>query len=132
MTVDPLRALIRLEALAKLMDGAIVIPGTNVRMGLDGLIGLIPGIGDVVSGVISSYLIWEARQLGASKWLIARMVGNTALDTVIGAIPIAGDVFDVMFRANIKNMKLLRQHIEKQAPRPNSPPVIDGDYLRVP
>jgi len=69
-------ALARLEALAKLLDGAFLIPGTNTRIGLDGLIGLIPGIGDVVSGLISSYLIWEARQLGVSRWVMARMMGN--------------------------------------------------------
>ena len=64
----------RLEALAKLMDGAFVIPGTNIRMGLDGLIGLVPVAGDMVSGLISTYMIWEARQLGAPRWLIARML----------------------------------------------------------
>ena len=88
-----------------------MIPGTNIRMGLDAVIGLVPGVGDVVSGVISSYLIWEARQLGAPRWLIARMMGNTLLDTTIGAIPIIGDAFDVMFRANMKNMALLRGHL---------------------
>ena len=71
----------RVEALARLMDGAFVIPGTNIRMGLDGLIGLVPVAGDVVSGLISSYLIWQARQLGAPAWLIGRMIANTLLDT---------------------------------------------------
>ena len=71
-------SLARLDAVAKLMDGAFVIPGTSIRMGLDGIIGFIPGIGDVVSGIVSSYLIWEARRLGAPKWLIARMIANTA------------------------------------------------------
>lgn len=103
----------RLEALAKLMDGAFVLPGTNIRMGLDGLIGLVPIAGDVISGLISSYLIWEAHQLGAPKWLMARMVANTLLDTAVGAVPVLGDAFDVMFRANMKNMALLRRHVEK-------------------
>ena len=124
-------SLARLEALAKLMDGAFVIPGTNVRMGLDGLIGLIPGIGDVVSGVISSYLIWEARQLGVSKWVLARMVGNTFLDTTVGAIPFAGDIFDVMFRANMKNMALLRRHLEKRGHANQLGPVIEGIAVRI-
>ena len=86
---------LRLEALAKLMDGAFVIPGTNIRMGLDGLIGLVPVAGDMVSGLISTYMIWEARQLGAPRWLIARMLANTLLDTTIGAVPVLGDAFDV-------------------------------------
>jgi hypothetical protein len=122
----------RLEALAKLMDGAFVIPGTNTRIGLDGLIGLIPGIGDVISGIISSYLIWEARQLGVSKWVMARMIGNTFVDTAVGAIPLAGDVFDVMFRANMKNMALLRGHLEKQGCRPPAlGPIIEGKAIRI-
>jgi hypothetical protein len=104
----------RLEGLARLMDGVFVLPGTNIRLGLDVIIGLVPVAGDVVSGVISSYLIWEARQLGAPKWLIARMVVNTLLDTTVGAIPVLGDAFDVMFRANMKNMALLRRHMEKR------------------
>jgi hypothetical protein len=107
-------SLMRLEALARLMDGIFTIPGTNIRMGLDGFIGLVPVAGDVVSGLISSYLIWEAKQLGAPKWLIARMVANMALDSTIGAIPLLGDAFDVAFRANMKNMALLRRHLEKR------------------
>jgi len=106
-------SVVRLEALARLMDGAFVLPGTNIRMGLDALIGLLPVAGDIISGLISSYLIWEARQLGAPKWLIARMMTNTLLDTVLGAVPLVGDAFDVMFRANMKNMALLRRHLEK-------------------
>ena len=122
----------RLEALAKLMDGAFVIPGTNIRMGLDGLIGLVPVAGDMVSGLISTYMIWEARQLGAPRWLIARMLANTLLDTTIGAVPVFGDAFDVMFRANMKNMALLRRHLEKKgfAP-PASGPVIEGHAVRM-
>ena len=71
----------RLEAVGRLMDGAFVVPGTNIRLGLDAIIGLVPVAGDVISSVVSSYLIWEARQLGAPRWLIARMMANTFLDT---------------------------------------------------
>lgn len=99
--------------------------------GLDGLIGLIPGIGDVISGLISSYLIWEARRLGVSRWVMARMVGNAFLDTAVGAIPLAGDVFDVMFRANMKNMALLRQHLEKKGYANHTGPVIEGEAVRI-
>ena len=121
----------RLEGLARLMDGAFVLPGTNIRLGLDVIIGLVPVAGDVVSGVISSYLIWEARQLGAPKWLIARMMANTLLDTTVGAIPVLGDAFDVMFRANMKNMALLRRHMEKRGLTPPVGRVIEGDAVRV-
>lgn len=125
------QALRRLEALAKLMDTAFVVPGTDLRFGLDGVIGLVPGIGDVVSGVISSYLIWEARRLGVSKWILGRMMANTLIDTTIGAIPLAGDFFDVMFKANIKNMSLLRRHLETRSAFRPPPTVIDGDFRRV-
>jgi len=125
------QALRRLEALAKLMDTAFVVPGTDVRFGLDGVIGLVPGVGDVISGLVSSYLIWEARRLGVSRWILGRMMANTLLDTTIGAIPLAGDVFDVMFRANVKNMALLRRHLERKGVSRASPTVIEGDFRRV-
>jgi hypothetical protein len=124
-------ALKRLEALGKLMDGAFQLPGTNVRFGIDAVIGLVPGVGDLVSGLVSSYLIWEARRLGVSKWVLTRMAVNTLLDTTIGAIPLAGDVFDVMFRANMKNMALLRRHLEKQGYGQKLGPVIEGKAVRI-
>ena len=113
------------------MDGAFVLPGTNIRMGLDGLIGLIPVAGDIICGLISSYLIWEARQLGAPKWLIARMMANTLLDTMVGAVPVVCDAFDVMFRANMKNMALLRRHMEKRGLSPSTGTVIEGQAVEV-
>jgi hypothetical protein len=120
----------RIEALARLMDGAFVLPGTNIRLGLDSIIGLVPVAGDVISGLVSSYLIWEARQLGAPQWLIARMVANTLLDTTIGAIPVVGDAFDIMFRANMKNMALLRRHMDKHGLK-RSAPAIAGVATRI-
>jgi Domain of unknown function (DUF4112) len=121
----------RLEALAKLMDGVFVLPGTNIRMGLDAIIGLVPVAGDMVAGLISTYLIWEARRLGAPRWLIARMMANTLLDTTIGAVPLLGDAFDVMFRANMKNMALLRKHMEKRGLGRRSRPVIEGEAVEI-
>jgi hypothetical protein len=121
----------RLEALARLMDGAFTLPGTSIRFGLDGIIGLVPVAGDVIAGLVSSYLIWEARQLGAPRWVIARMMANTFLDTTIGAIPVVGDAFDVLFRANMKNMALLRRHLEKKGFSRSAGPVIDGEAVRV-
>ena len=117
-TREAARSVTRLETLARLMDGAVVVPGTTLRLGLDALIGLMPVAGDVISGVISSYLIWEARRLGAPRWLIARMMANTFVDTTIGAIPLVGDAFDLVFRANMKNMALLRRHMEKRGITP--------------
>jgi hypothetical protein len=127
----PEESVARLEALGRLMDGAFVLPGTNIRLGLDAIIGLVPVAGDVISGLVSSYLIWEARQLGASRWLIARMMGNTLLDTTIGAIPLVGDAFDLLFRANMKNMALLRRHMEKRGLGRTAGPIIEGEAVRI-
>jgi hypothetical protein len=122
------QSLARLEALAKLMDGAFVIPGTTIRFGLDGIVGLVPVAGDMLAGLVSTYLIWEARQLGAPGWLIARMLANAFLDTAIGAVPVVGDAFDVLFRANMKNMALLRRHLEKKGLRVGGV-VIEGEAV---
>jgi len=103
----------RLDALASLLDTAILIPGTNVRFGLDAVIGLVPGIGDAITTMLSLYIVKEARALGAPRHVILRMLGNVALDGVVGAVPLAGDLFDVMWRANRRNMKLLRDWLDR-------------------
>jgi uncharacterized protein DUF4112 len=118
----------RVEALARLMDGVFTLPGTNLRLGLDAIVGLVPVAGDVISGLISSYLIWEARRIGAPRWLVARMMTNTLLDTTLGAIPLVGDAFDVMFRANMRNMALLRRHMEGRGLR-EAGPIIEGEAV---
>jgi uncharacterized protein DUF4112 len=123
------QSLARLEALAKLMDGAFVVPGTSIRFGLDGIIGLLPVAGDVIAGLVSTYLVWEARQLGAPRWLIGRMLANVFLDTAIGSVPVVGDAFDVLFRANMKNMALLRRYLERKGFKRGGR-VIEGEVLR--
>jgi hypothetical protein len=102
----------RIEAIARLMDGAFVLPGTNVRIGLDAVLGLVPMIGDVAGQLVSVYFVTQARRLGAPRALIARMIVNVMVDTVLGSVPIVGDVFDALFRANEMNLALLRQHLE--------------------
>ncbi len=104
----------RLEALARLMDVAFVLPGTNVRYGIDGLIGLIPIVGDLLTTAMSLWLVREARALGAPAHIVARMLGNVALDGVVGIVPFVGDAFDVMFRANMRNIRILRRWMDKQ------------------
>ncbi|WP_342726608.1 DUF4112 domain-containing protein [Bradyrhizobium sp. B097] len=106
--------LARLEMIAKLLDVAFVVPGTNVRYGIDGLIGLIPVIGDLITTAISLWLVREARLLGAPWHITARMLANVAVDGVVGMVPVAGDAFDVMFRANIRNVRMLRRWLDKQ------------------
>lgn len=104
----------RLDALAKLLDVAFIVPGTKVRYGIDGLIGLIPVIGDIITTAISLWVVREARALGAPWHLTARMLGNVAVDGAVGLVPIAGDAFDVMFRANMRNVRLLRRWLDRQ------------------
>jgi hypothetical protein len=104
----------RLEAVAKLLDVAFILPGTNIRYGIDGLIGLIPVVGDVIATALSLWLVREARALGAPWHITARMLGNVAVQGVIGAVPVAGDAFDVLFRANMRNAKLLRRWLDRQ------------------
>lgn len=104
----------RLEAIAKLLDVAFILPGTKIRYGIDGLIGLIPVIGDIITTAISLWLVREARALGAPWYITARMLGNVAVDGVVGIVPFVGDAFDVMFRANMRNVRLLRRWLDKQ------------------
>lgn len=106
--------LARLEAIAKLLDVAFILPGTNIRYGIDGLIGLIPVVGDIITTAISLWLVREARALGAPWHVTSRMLANVAVDGVVGLVPLAGDAFDVMFRANVRNVRLLRRWLEKQ------------------
>jgi hypothetical protein len=103
----------RLDALATLLDTALVIPGINVRFGLDALIGLVPGIGDAITTAMSLWIVHEAHQLGAPRHVIARMLGNVALDGVVGAVPLVGDAFDVMWRSNRRNMRLLQDWLDR-------------------
>jgi hypothetical protein len=124
----------RLDALAQLLDGAFAIPGTNVRFGLDAVIGLVPGIGDLVTTALSSYIIWEARRLGLPRWKIARMIGNVALDATVGIVPLVGDLMDVAFKANRRNLRIIRDHFRGElgdpafGPARPDPGVIDAEY----
>ena len=100
----------RLEWLARLMDSQFKIPGTNIRFGLDALVGLIPGVGDFSTFIVSAMMLSTLAKNGASGYVLARMILNVVIDALIGAIPILGDIFDVGFRANERNMKLMREH----------------------
>ena len=99
------------------MDGAFGVPGTRIRFGVDSMIGLVPGLGDVVGGIVSATLIYEAGRHDAPKRLIARMLANTVLDTTVGSVPVIGDLFDVFYKVNLRNMALLRQHLEEREGR---------------
>jgi hypothetical protein len=116
ITVPARRARIeQLRAAAEWMDGQFHIPGTNIQFGFDAIIGLVPGVGDIICGALSMWLIREAQQLGAPKWLIAKMVWNVAIEVTVGAVPVVGDLFDVAWKANRKNIKLLSDHFERKS-----------------
>ena len=106
----------RVEALEGLLERAFTVPGTQMKVGLDAVIGLVPVVGDWVTGAMSAYLIWEARNLGMSKWQLARMSGNAVFDTVIGMIPFAGDLFDFVFKSNSRNLRIIKRHLDRHHP----------------
>jgi hypothetical protein len=105
--------LAQLEWLADLLDSRFVIPGTKIRFGLDGVIGMVPIAGDLISALISFYLISQASKLGLSPWVKLRMVWNVALDTTVGAIPVLGDMFDVSFKSNRRNIALAKRYLAR-------------------
>ncbi len=106
----------RLDRLARLLDSAVRLPGTQIRVGVDALIGLIPGVGDVAGLLLGLWLLWQARSLGAPGEVQTRMIGNLALETVLGSVPLVGDLFDIAWRANQRNLDLLRAWAEPAAP----------------
>jgi hypothetical protein len=106
-------ALDRLDMLATAFDTAFILPGTNVRFGVESLLRLVPGIGDAAASALSCYLLYQAHKLGVPRFLFARMVMNVLLEGSFGAVPVAGDAFDVFFRANRRNIALLREHFAR-------------------
>jgi hypothetical protein len=113
---DPQAVRQRVEALEQLLERAFVIPGTKIPFGLDSVIGLVPVLGDLVTAAMGAYMVWEARNLGMSKWALIRMSANVGIDTVIGAVPIVGDAFDLVWRSNSKNLRIIRKHLDKHHP----------------
>lgn len=103
-----------IRKLAEWLDTKFVVPGTTWRFGLDSIIGLIPGVGDAVTTLLGAYIIVRARELGAPLQLQAAMAGNLAIDTIVGAVPVFGDIFDFAYRSHAKNVRLLLRHIEKR------------------
>jgi hypothetical protein len=103
----------RLRRMARLLDGAIQVPGTRFRFGLDPIIGLIPGIGDVIGAIFSTLIIFQAARLGAPRSMLIRMMTNVAVDTLVGEIPFLGDLFDFGWKSNTRNIALLEQHVDR-------------------
>jgi hypothetical protein len=106
----------RIEALETLLENSFVIPVINRRVGLDAIAGLIPGFGDLLTGAMGLYIVWEARNLGMPKWQLWRMAGHVGLDSLLGAVPVAGDLFDLLYRSNSRNLKIIKRHLDKHHP----------------
>lgn len=101
----------RARSLAWILDDLIRVPGTRIRVGLDPILGLVPGLGDWISWLLSGHLLWCAWRLGVSAPTLARMTGHVALDALFGLVPLLGDLFDVVWRANDRNLRLLERHV---------------------
>lgn len=113
---DPVSIRRRVEALEQLLERSFTIPGINRTVGLDAIAGLVPVLGDLITAAMGAYIVWEGRNLGMSKWQLGRMAANIAFDTAIGAVPLAGDLFDLMFRSNSRNLRIIRKHLDKHHP----------------
>ena len=113
---DPAAVRQRIEAMERLLERSFVIPGINRPVGLDAIVGLVPVLGDAVSAALGAYIIWEASNLGLPKWKLWRMAGNVVFDSAVGAVPVAGDLFDLLFRSNTRNLRIVRRHLDKHHP----------------
>jgi hypothetical protein len=106
-------ALLRVERLAYWLDDRYRLPGTRFRVGFDGIIGLVPGIGDAITGALAAYLVYEAWRLGVRGRTLARMLANLGIDSVVGVVPLVGDLLDLGYKANRRNLRLLHRHLER-------------------
>jgi len=114
-TMPPNDSLRRVQVVATLLDEALRVPGTNFRFGIDPIVGMIPGLGDLLGGAASAYIILEAARAGAPASVLLRMTMNVGMDTLVGAVPLVGDLFDFAWKSNTRNMRLLARHVEAPA-----------------
>ena len=103
----------RVEAMERILERMFVIPGLNRPVGLDVILDFVPVVGDIAGAALGSYLVWEARNLGMSKWQMSRMAGNVGIDFLLGAIPWVGAIPDFLFRSNSRNLKMIKRHLDK-------------------
>jgi hypothetical protein len=113
---DPQSVRQRVEAMEKLLERLVTVPGINRPIGLDVILDLVPVVGDVAAAVLGAYIVWEARNLGMSRWKIARMAGNVGFDWLLGLIPLVGAIPDFFFRSNTRNLRMIKRHLDKHHP----------------
>jgi hypothetical protein len=114
---DPASVRQRIDAMEKILERMFVIPGINKPVGLDVILDLVPGIGTISAAVLGSYIAWESRNLGLSKWQVTRMAGNIGIDLLLGAIPWIGAIPDFFFRSNTRNLRIIKRHLDKHHPQ---------------
>jgi len=116
---DPHSVRQRVEAMEKLLERLFVIPGTRQPIGLDAILDLIPVVGDVAGAALGAYIVWEARNLGMSKWQMSRMLGNVGINWLLGllsVVPVIGVIPDLLFRSNTYNLRIIKRHLDKHYP----------------
>lgn len=113
---DPASVRRRVEAMERLLERLIVIPGTNRPLGLDAILSLIPVVGTTAGAALGAYMLWEARNLQMTKWQMTRMSANTGFDWMLGLIPVVGAVPDFFFRSNSRNLRIIRRHLDRKHP----------------
>ena len=113
---DPAAVRARIEAMEALLERSFVLPVVNRPVGLDFVVGLVPVLGDLVTTAMGAWIVWEARNLGISRWQLARMAANVGFDTAIGALPLVGDAADFFFRSNTRNLRIIRKHLDRHHP----------------
>ena len=123
---DPAAVRRRLEAMEGLLERAFVVPGINRPVGLDAIVGLVPVVGDLITASMGAWLLWEARNLGMSKFQLTRMAGHIGMDSLLGAIPLVGDLFDFAYRSNSKNLRIIKRYLDKNHP---STMILEGEVV---
>ena len=123
---DPLSVRRRIEAMEHLLERAFVIPGTSRRIGLDVVLDVVPVVGDIIAAAMGAWIVWEARNLGMSKWHVARMSGNVGIDFLLGAIPWIGAIPDFFFRSNTRNLRIVKRWLDKHHPAART---IEGEIV---
>jgi len=126
---DPQSVRQRVEAMEKVLERLVVIPGINRPVGLDVILDLVPVVGDIAAAALGLYIVWEAKNVGMSKWQISRMAGNVGVDWLLGLIPWVGAIPDFFFRSNTRNLRMIKRHLDKHHPETG---LIEGEARRLP
>lgn len=125
---DPQSVRQRVEAMERVLERLVVIPGINRPVGLDVILDVVPVIGDIAAAALGAYIVWEGKNVGMSKWQLTRMAGNVGFDWLLGLIPWIGAVPDFFFRSNTRNLKMIKRHLDKNHPETR---LIDAEAQRV-